>query len=44
MRSYEQMKAWDEIVISSDDGEALLEQFAVSNTSESSTSRAKNTR
>ena len=44
MRSYEQLKAWEEIVISSDDEEALLKQFAVSNTSGSSTSRAKNAR
>ena len=44
MRSYEQLKAWEEIVISSDDEEALLKQFAVSNTSGSSTSSAKNTR
>ena len=42
MRSYEQLKAWEEIVISSDDEEALLKQFAVSNTCGSSTSRAKN--
>ena len=40
----EQLKAWEEIVISSDDEEALLKQFAVSNTSGSSTSRAKNAR
>ena len=44
MRSYEQLKAWDEIVISSDDEEALLEQITVSKTSGSGTSRAKNTR
>ena len=43
-RSYEQLKAWEEIVISSDDEEALLKQFAVSNTSGSSTSNAKNAR
>ena len=42
MRSYEQLKAWEEIVISSDDEKALLRQFAVSNTSGSSTSKAKN--
>ena len=41
MQSYEQLKAWEEIVISSDDEEALLKQFAVSNTSGSSASRAK---
>ena len=44
MRSYEQLKAWEEIVISSDDEEALLKQITVSNISGSSTSRAKNTR
>ena len=44
MRSYEQVKAWEEIVISSDDEEALLKQIAVSNTSGSGTSKAKNTR
>ena len=38
MRSYEQLKAWEEIVISSDDEEAL---FAVSSTSGSGTSKAK---
>ena len=31
MRSYEQLKAWEEIVISSDDEEALLKQITVSN-------------
>ena len=30
MRSYEQLKAWEEIVISSDDEEELLRQFAAS--------------
>ena len=44
MRSYEQLKAWEEMVISSDDKEALLKQFAVSNTSGSGTSKAKNAR
>ena len=44
MRSYEQLKAWEEIVISSDDEEALLEQITVSRTPVSGTSRAKNTR
>ena len=43
MRSYEQLKAW-EIVISSDDEEALLKQITVSKISGSGTSRAKNTR
>ena len=41
MRSYEQLKAWEEIVISSDDEEALLKQIAVSNMSGPSTSRQK---
>ena len=44
MRSYEQLKAWEEIVISSDDEEALLKQIAVSSTSGPSTSKAKNAR
>ena len=44
VRSYEQLKAWEEIVISSDDEEALLKQITVSNISGSGTSRAKNTR
>ena len=44
MRSYEQLNAWEEIVNSSDDEEALLKQFAVSNTSGSSASRAKDAR
>ena len=44
MRSYEKMKAWEEIVISSDDEEALLKKIAVSNTSGSGTSKAKNAR
>ena len=45
MRSYEQLKAWEEIVISSDDEEALLEQITVSRTPVSgTTSRAKDTR
>ena len=38
MRSYEQLKAWEEIVISSDDEEALLRQITVSNGSGPSTS------
>ena len=41
MRSYEQLKAWEEIVISSDDEEELLRQFAVSSTSGCGTSKAK---
>ena len=44
MRSYEQLKAWEEIVISSDDEDALLKQITVSNTSGSGTSKAKNAR
>ena len=44
MRSYEQLKAWEEIVISSDDEEALLKQITVSNISGSGASKAKNTR
>ena len=44
MRSYEQLKAWEEIVISSDDEEALLKQIMVSNTSGSGTSKAKSAR
>ena len=42
MRSYEQLKAWEEIVISSDDEEALLRQITVSNASGPSTSKARN--
>ena len=41
MRSYEQVKAWEEIVISSDDEAALLKQITVSNTSGFGTSKAK---
>ena len=44
MRSYEQLKAWEEIVISSDDEEALLKQITVSNTSGSGTTKVKNAR
>ena len=44
MRSYEQLKDWEEIMISSDDEEALLRQITVSNTSGSGTSKAKNAR
>ena len=44
MRSYEQLKAWEEIVISSDDEEALLEQITVSRTPVSGTSKAKDAR
>ena len=42
MRSYEQLKAWEEIVISSCDEEALLRQITVSNVSGSSTSSGAN--
>ena len=41
MQSYEQLKAWEEIVISSEDEEELLKQFAVSSTSGYGTSKAK---
>ena len=44
MRSYEQLKSWEEIVISSDDEEALLKQIAVSNMYGPRTSKAKNAR
>ena len=44
MRSYEQLKAWEEIVISSDDEEELMRQFAVSSTSGCGTSKAKSAR
>ena len=44
MRSYEQLKAWEEIVISSDDEESLLRQITVSNTSGPSISKAPRTR
>ena len=44
MQSYEQLKAWEEIVINSDDEEALLRQITVSNTSGPSTSRARSTK
>ena len=42
MRSFEQLKAWEEIVISSDDEEALLRQITVSNSSGPSNSKARN--
>ena len=44
MRSYEQLKAWEDIVIRSDDEEALLRQITVSNASGPSTSRARSTK
>ena len=43
MQSFEQLRAWEEIVISSDDEEALLRQITVSNSSGPSTSKARNT-
>ena len=43
MRSYEQLKSWEEIVITSDDEEELLRQNTVSNASGPSTSRARST-
>ena len=44
MQSFEQLKAWEQIVISSDDEEALLRQITVSNSSGPSTSKATNTK
>ena len=44
MRSYEQLKAWEEIVISSDDEDERLRQITVSNASGPSTSRARSTK
>ena len=44
MQSYEQHKAWEEIVISSDDEEELSRQITVSNASGPSTSRARSTK
>ena len=44
MRPIEQLKAWEEIVISPDDEEALLRQITVSNSSGPSTSKARNTK
>ena len=44
MRSFEQLKAWEEIVISSDDEEALLRQITVPNSPGPSTSKARNTK
>ena len=44
MRSFEQLRAWEEIVISSDEEEALLRQITVSNSSGPSTSKARNTK
>ena len=44
MQSYEQLKAWEDVLISSNDEEALLRQITVSNASGSSTSKARNTK
>ena len=44
MRSYEQLKDWEEIVISSDDEEARLRQITLSNASGPCTSRARSTK
>ena len=44
MRPIEQLKVWEEIVISPDDEEALLRQITVSNSSGPSTSKARNTK
>ena len=43
MRSYEQPKAWEEIVISSDDEEELSRQITMSSVPGPSTSRARGT-
>ena len=43
MRSYEQLKAWEETVISSDDEEELASQITRSNVSGPSTSKTRNT-
>ena len=42
MRSFEQLRAWEEIVIGSDDEEALLRQITVSTSSGPSTPKARN--
>ena len=44
MQSYEQLKAWEEIVISSDDEEELSRQITVSSASGPGTSRARSTK
>ena len=44
MQSFEQLRAWEEIVISSDDEEALLRHITVSNSSGPSISKARNTK
>ena len=43
MRAYEQLKAWDEIVISSDDEEELAKQITMSSVSGPSTSKTRGT-
>ena len=43
MRSYEQLKAWEETVISSDDEEELSRQILMSSVSGYSTSRVRDT-
>ena len=43
MRAYEQLKAWEEIVISSDDEEELVRQITVSSVLGPSTSRTRGT-
>ena len=43
LRAYEQLKAWEEIVISSDDEEELARQITMSNVSGPSTSKTKGT-
>ena len=43
MRSYEQLKAWEEIVISSDYKEELARQITMSNVSGPSTSKTRST-
>ena len=44
MQSYEQLKSWEEIVINSDDEEALLRQITVSNASGQGISMARSTK
>ena len=44
IRSFEQLRAWEEIVISSDDEEPLLRQITVSNSLGPSTSKVRNTK
>ena len=43
MRAYEQLKAWEEIVISSDDEEELVRQIMMSSVSGPSTSKTRGT-